>query len=153
MTSLALEELEPSGGCRLVLVPTTSDKPASCKAVAILERFYRRKRHPHRLPEDRGPHRADAEPIATRPGSRYDNGMTAAKIAITLPADQLERVRRAVKRGRADSVSAYIAQALERQDREETLADLLRDLVALHGEPSRKEKAWARRVLRRRSRG
>ena len=97
--------------------------------------------------------RASAEAIATRPDLRYDNGMTAAKIAITLPADQLERVRRAVKRGRADSVSAYIAQALERQDREETLADLLRDLVALHGEPNRKEKAWARRVLRRRSRG
>ena len=77
--------------------------------------------------------------------------MTTAKIAISLPPEQLARVRQAVRRGRAESVSAYIARALEQQDREESLAELVRDLVAEHGEPDRKEKAWARRVLRRRS--
>jgi Arc/MetJ-type ribon-helix-helix transcriptional regulator len=76
----------------------------------------------------------------------------AAKIAITLPQDQLARVQRAVRRGRAPSVSAYIARALAQQDREESLADLLRDLVAEHGEPTASERAWARRVLRRRPR-
>ena len=78
--------------------------------------------------------------------------MTAAKIAITLPPEQLARVRRAVRSGRAESVSAYIAKALAQQDREESLSELLSDLVAQHGEPNRKEKAWARGVLKRRSR-
>jgi Arc/MetJ-type ribon-helix-helix transcriptional regulator len=76
----------------------------------------------------------------------------AAKIAITLPPEQLARVQRAVRRGQAPSVSAYIARALAEQDREESLADLLRDLVAQHGEPTRKDREWARRVLRRRPR-
>jgi Arc/MetJ-type ribon-helix-helix transcriptional regulator len=76
--------------------------------------------------------------------------MTAAKIAITLPQEQLARVRLAVRRGRAASVSAYIAGALARQDREESLADLLRDMIAEHGKPTRKEVTWARRVLGRR---
>jgi Arc/MetJ-type ribon-helix-helix transcriptional regulator len=79
--------------------------------------------------------------------------MTASKIAITLPPEQLARVRRAVRRGRAPSVSAYIAKALALQDREESLEDLLHDLVAQHGEPTAEERQWARRVLRRRSRG
>lgn len=77
---------------------------------------------------------------------------TAAKIAITLPPEQLTRVQRAVRRGRAPSVSAYIARALAEQDREESLADLVRDLVAQHGEPTVKDRQWARRVLRRRRR-
>jgi hypothetical protein len=78
--------------------------------------------------------------------------MTAAKIAITLPVEQLARVRLAVRRGRAPSVSAYIARALAQQDREESLAELLRDLEQQHGKPTRGDKAWARRVLERRSR-
>lgn len=74
--------------------------------------------------------------------------MTVAKIAITLPREQLARVRRAVRTGRAASVSAYIARALAEQDREESLAALVRDLVAEHGEPTKEEEAWARDVLR-----
>lgn len=83
----------------------------------------------------------------------YDGGMTVAKIAITLPRDQLARVQRAVRRGRADSVSQYIARALVEQDREESLRALVRDLVAQHGEPTREEEAWAKRVLRRKRTG
>jgi Arc/MetJ-type ribon-helix-helix transcriptional regulator len=75
--------------------------------------------------------------------------MTAAKIAITLPPEQLKRVKAAVRRGRAESVSAYIAGALARQEREESLADVLRDMVKVYGEPTREEKTWARRALRR----
>lgn len=73
--------------------------------------------------------------------------MTIAKVAISLPPEQLERVRRAVRRGRAASVSAYISGALAAQDREDSLADLVRDLVKQHGAPTRKDRAWARRVL------
>jgi hypothetical protein len=41
---------------------------------------------------------------------RYDAGMTRSKIAISLPKDQLARVHREVRAGRADSVSGYIAR-------------------------------------------
>lgn len=77
--------------------------------------------------------------------------MSASKIAITLAPDQLARVRQAVRSGRAPSVSAYIAKALAQQDREESLAELLQDLVAQHGEPTTEERRWARRVLRSRA--
>jgi len=76
--------------------------------------------------------------------------MTAAKIAITIPQEQLAQVRRAVRGGRAESVSAYIARALAEHGRETSLRALVRDLVRQHGEPSGKDKAWARRVLGRR---
>lgn len=76
--------------------------------------------------------------------------MTAAKIAITIPEEQLAQVRRAVRGGRAESVSAYIAKALAEQGRETSLRALVQDLVREHGEPSRKDESWARRVLERR---
>ena len=76
-----------------------------------------------------------------------------AKIAIALPPEQLGRVRRAVRQGRAASVSAYIVRAIAEQEREDTLADIVRDLVAAHGEPTQREKAWARKVLGRAKRG
>ena len=79
--------------------------------------------------------------------------MTAAKIAITLPREQLARMRRAVQSGRVPSVSAYVVRALEDQDREESLRSLVRDLVTEHGEPTQEEEAWARRVLRRKRPG
>lgn len=75
--------------------------------------------------------------------------MTAAKIAITLPPEQLARVQKAVRSGRAESVSAYITRALAQQDREEGLQSLVDDLIAQHGEPTDEDKAWAKRVLRR----
>lgn len=73
--------------------------------------------------------------------------MTAAKIAITLQPEQLSVVRRAVKSGRAASVSAYIADALAKQAREESLSSLVEELIAEHGEPTKQDKAWAKRVL------
>jgi Arc/MetJ-type ribon-helix-helix transcriptional regulator len=76
--------------------------------------------------------------------------MTAAKIAITLPPEQLARAKRAVRSGRAESVSAYIVRALVEQDREAGLQGLVADLIAQHGEPTAQEKAWAKRVLGRR---
>jgi Arc/MetJ-type ribon-helix-helix transcriptional regulator len=80
----------------------------------------------------------------------YDAGMTAKKIAITLPPEQLARARQAVRSGRAESVSAYILRALIQQDREAELRELVDDLVSQHGAPTTREKAWATRVLGRR---
>jgi hypothetical protein len=78
--------------------------------------------------------------------------MTTTKIAITLPEEQLARVHRAIRAGLADSVSGYISRALIEQQREESLRDLVEDLIAQHGKPTREEKAWAKRVLARRAR-
>jgi Arc/MetJ-type ribon-helix-helix transcriptional regulator len=75
--------------------------------------------------------------------------MTAAKIAITLPRPLLAKVRGAVKSGRAGSVSAFVTQALEQRVREDSLQSLVSDLIAEHGEPSKEDKAWAKRVLAR----
>jgi antitoxin ParD1/3/4 len=82
----------------------------------------------------------------------YDTSMTAAKIAITLPQHQLLRVRRAVRAGQAESVSGYIAHVLEQHEERESLHKLLDDLTATHGEPTKEERAWARRALARHQR-
>jgi Arc/MetJ-type ribon-helix-helix transcriptional regulator len=73
--------------------------------------------------------------------------MTAAKIAITLPPEQLARVRSAVRSGQAESVSGYIAQVLAEHEQKESLQKLVEDLIAEFGEPTKEEKAWARRAL------
>lgn len=73
--------------------------------------------------------------------------MKCLKIAISLPKDQLARVQDEVRAGRAGSVSGYIARALAEQERRESLRALLRDLVEQHGEPTREDIKWAKRVL------
>jgi hypothetical protein len=78
--------------------------------------------------------------------------MTAAKIAITLPPEQLARVRRAVRSGQAESVSGYIARVLDEHEQRESLRKLVSDLIEEHGRPTKQEEAWARRVLARRHR-
>ena len=75
--------------------------------------------------------------------------MTAAKIAITLPRDQLAKVQRAVRSGEASSVSGYIAGALAEKEARESLGALLADLKAEHGAPSKGDVAWAKRALAR----
>jgi hypothetical protein len=79
--------------------------------------------------------------------------MTAAKIAITLPQEQLAQVRRAVRSGQAETVSGYISQVLAQHERRESLQKLVDDLVREHGAPTKEERAWARRALSRRPRG
>jgi len=81
---------------------------------------------------------------------RYDVGMTKSKIAISLPKDQIARVQREVRAGRAGSVSGYIARVLAEQERRESLRELLRDLVEQHGEPRAKDIQWAERALEQR---
>lgn len=78
--------------------------------------------------------------------------MTAAKIAITLPPEQLARVRRAVRSGQAASVSGFITRVLEEHEQRESLQKLVADLIEEHGAPTKKEVQWARRALARRRR-
>ena len=79
--------------------------------------------------------------------------MTAVKLAISLPPSQVARAKRAVRTGVAPSVSAYISRALEAQDREDSMQDLIEDLIAERGEPSADEEAWASRAFRPKSKG
>lgn len=60
---------------------------------------------------------------------------TAAKIAISLPAGLAQRARRAVRDGRAESLSAYVAQALEEKAKLDDLHALLEEMLEETGGP------------------
>jgi Arc/MetJ-type ribon-helix-helix transcriptional regulator len=81
---------------------------------------------------------------------------TSHKMAITLPSALAERTRRAVRQGRASSVSAYVASALEDRIQRDELAALLDEMLAETGGPlTAAERRTADRALglaRRRSR-
>lgn len=73
---------------------------------------------------------------------------TKARITITIDREFLEAAEKAVAEGRAKSVSAWIAEALEQTLKRETLADLAADLRAEIGRPATEEEdAWARKAL------
>jgi hypothetical protein len=57
-----------------------------------------------------------------------------AKLAISLPLRAAEHVRRAVKAGKADSVSSYIARAIEERAKSDD-GDLFEELLAETGGP------------------
>lgn len=69
------------------------------------------------------------------------------KIAISLPDAEVEAARRAVAAGRAPSVSAYIAEAIARRERQDSLTELLDDLDRELGEPAAADYAWADKAL------
>jgi hypothetical protein len=73
--------------------------------------------------------------------------MTRSKIAISLPKDQLVRVHREIRAGRADSVSGFISQVLAEHERRESLRALLRDLISQYGKPAAEDVKWAERAL------
>lgn len=75
--------------------------------------------------------------------------MTAtAKLAISLPRPLADRTRRAVRKGRAASVSAYVAEALEEKTKMDDLAGLLDEMLAESGGPlTRRERARATAAL------
>lgn len=58
------------------------------------------------------------------------------KIAVSLPDEQVQAAKRAVATGRVASVSAYVADALARAVREDSLAELLEEMDRELGEPS-----------------
>ena len=69
------------------------------------------------------------------------------KIAISLPDELVAAARRAVADGRAASVSAFVAGAIEEHGRYERLAELLSEMAAEAGPPSEADRTWARQTL------
>ncbi|MDO5093370.1 MAG: hypothetical protein Q4D79_08110 [Propionibacteriaceae bacterium] len=69
------------------------------------------------------------------------------KIAVSLPDEQVDSIRRAVEHGRAASVSGFISAALARAEREDSLVQLLDDLDRELGSVSADDLAWADKAL------
>jgi hypothetical protein len=86
--------------------------------------------------------------LSRRYPHRYNQGMSATeKLAISLPKDLIEKLRRAKDEGRIDSVSGHIAELLRREDDwRDTQATLDRIFERCPG-PEAKHYAWARRAL------
>lgn len=57
------------------------------------------------------------------------------KLAISLPSQAADSARRAVRRGHAPSVSAYVAAAIEEKAKREDLASFLAAMLADTGGP------------------
>ncbi|MEV0250890.1 hypothetical protein AB0H76_30145 [Nocardia sp. NPDC050712] len=68
------------------------------------------------------------------------------QISVTLPEDLIDRIKGAVERGEARSVSAYIASRLEPGV---IMEQLFAEWDADRGEPSAEDRAWAERELDR----
>lgn len=61
--------------------------------------------------------------------------MTSMKVAVSLPQETYLRAKRAVRRGRASSLSAYVAAALDQKATLDELDDLLSGMLRETGGP------------------
>lgn len=82
-----------------------------------------------------------------RKAARSPGKGKVAKVAVSLPRDILRRAQQAVERGRARTLSALVAEALDYYVDKGDLDLLLKEL-AEQFPPSREDKAWAKRVLK-----
>jgi Arc/MetJ-type ribon-helix-helix transcriptional regulator len=62
--------------------------------------------------------------------------MTTMKVAVSLPEETLRRAKRAVRRGRAESLSAYVSVALDQKATLDELDDLLNEMLDETGGPA-----------------
>ncbi|WP_436702083.1 ribbon-helix-helix domain-containing protein [Nocardioides sp. BYT-33-1] len=72
-----------------------------------------------------------------------------AKITVSLPDHLVEHARAAVEEGRAASVSAYVAQALQQKADREPIGDFFEMFDEKWGPPTEEDTAWAREQLDR----
>lgn len=76
------------------------------------------------------------------------NGMTTQKIAVTVPERTLASARRAVKAGKAESLSAYVSRAIEQKTMLDDLDSLLEEMLKeTGGSLTAREKTWADSML------
>jgi Arc/MetJ-type ribon-helix-helix transcriptional regulator len=70
------------------------------------------------------------------------------RVTVTMPVEQAEQLRKLAGEGGAESVSAYVAEAVRHQLNRDRALATLRRLYAERGiEPGAEHHAWARRVL------
>lgn len=76
-------------------------------------------------------------------------GMATTKVTITLPDDELRRIRELVGEGRAGSISGYVAQVVSNAlDETAAWAATLTEMLAETGGPlTDAERVWADDVL------
>ncbi len=80
--------------------------------------------------------------------------MTTSKIAVSIPAGVVAKVHRAVARGHAASVSAYVTSALEHKVMLDELEGMLEEMLEATGGPlSPAEEREADRILGVRGKG
>jgi antitoxin ParD1/3/4 len=73
--------------------------------------------------------------------------MNRSKIAVSVPTQLVSKVRRAVAKGRATSVSAYVTQAIEARTQNDEMLELLEQMDRERGKPDAEATRWARQVL------
>jgi Arc/MetJ-type ribon-helix-helix transcriptional regulator len=70
------------------------------------------------------------------------------KITVSLPDSAVAAAKKAVSEGRAASVSAYVATALEHAyGKPRPLADVIAEMIAETGEPTAEDIDWANDAL------
>jgi len=76
------------------------------------------------------------------------HGMTTMKVAVSLPRETYQRAKRAVRRGRAASLSAYVTAALDQKATFDELDGLLDEmLVESGGAMTRAEEQQVDRII------
>ena len=75
--------------------------------------------------------------------------MSTTKVAFTIQTGTLALAKKVVKKGRAKSLSAFVNDALEEKVQRDELTTILDQMDAIHGKPSKADRAWAKRVLSR----
>lgn len=73
--------------------------------------------------------------------------MSVERVTITMPSDLLEAARAQVDAGRSASMSALVSGALADQLRRQRMEQVLDEIEAEHGAPSRGDMEWARQAL------
>jgi hypothetical protein len=77
--------------------------------------------------------------------------MNSAKLALSMPSDVLRLAKKEVAAGRAKSLSAFVAEAVDEKLRRDELNAILDEMDAEYGKPTKAATAWAKRVLKRSS--
>ena len=77
--------------------------------------------------------------------------MNSAKVALSMPAEILRLAKKEVDAGRAKSLSAFVAEAVDEKLRRDELTAILDAMDAEHGKPTKEATTWAKRVLKRSS--
>jgi hypothetical protein len=75
--------------------------------------------------------------------------MPTTKVAVSIASDALSRARKAVKDGRAKSLSAFVSDAVDEKVARDQLREILDEMNERLGKPSKADRAWAKRVLSR----